>query len=147
MIRLVALASGLLCGTGFILSGLHDPALLHASMIPQDTWSFLLGLGLLFAMVVASLIIFLSGKRDAPLLGADFEPLPGGTGWKPMVGALLFGIGWGLAGYVPLTALASAGALSPGSTIFLASVIGGMIMNDVLAGGNGPKSGRRGSFG
>lgn len=147
MIRLVALACGLLCGAGFIISRLYDPALLQASLTLHDAWNVSLGLGLLFAVVVAGLIVSLSGKRDAPLLGAEFETVADGTGWRPIAGALLFGIGWGLAGYVPLTALLSAGALSPGAAIFLVSVIGGMIVNDMGAGGSWPKSGSRGSFG
>ena len=49
MIRLVALACGLLCGAGFVISGLHDPALLKALLMPGESWALALGLGLLTA--------------------------------------------------------------------------------------------------
>lgn len=147
MIRLVALACGLFCGAGFVISGLYDPALLSTFVMPQGTWTFSLGLGLLIALVVAGLVITLVGNREAPLLGGQWEPVAGGSGWKPKASALLFGLGWGLAGYIPLTAVVSAGTLSPGAVIFLTSVLSGMIISDLLTGGLGRKNGRRGSFG
>lgn len=147
MIRLVALACGLLCGAGFVISGLYDPALLHAFLMPQATWAFSLGLGLVVAVVVAALVVLLLGNREVPLLGGKQQPVHGTTGWKPMVSALLFGLGWGLAGYFPLAAMVSAGMFSPGAAIFLISVLGGIILFDVLTGSIGPKGSGRFSRG
>ena len=147
MIRLVALACGLLCGAGFVMSGLYDPSLLQSFLLPQALWTYSLGLGLLIAVVVAALVVTLAGTRGAPLLGGRVEPGHGTSGWKPMVSAVLFGFGWGLAGYFPLAAFVSAGMFSPGAVIFLASVLGGMIAFDVLSGSIGPKSGGRFSRG
>jgi uncharacterized membrane protein YedE/YeeE len=115
--------------------------------MPQSALSLSLGLVLLIAIVVAGLVVTLSGNRSAPLLGGNVESVPGGTGWKPILSALLFGLGWGLAGYFPLAALVSAGLFSPGAAIFLASVLGGMIVHDVLAGDVGRTGGGRGSRG
>lgn len=147
MIRLVALACGLLCGAGFVVSGLYDPALLHSFLMPQATRAFSLGLGLLVALVTAGLVVTLSGSRDAPLLGGQVEPEHGAKGWKRMVSGVLFGLGWGLAGYFPLAAMVSAGMFSPGAAIFLVSVLAGILVFDVLAGDIGPKSGGRFSRG
>lgn len=135
MIRLVALACGLLCGAGFVLSGLHDPALLHALLMPGTSWNLALGLGLLVALLTAALVVTLAGQHRAPLLGGQAEQGHGTQGWTPLVSALVFGFGWGLAGYFPLAALAAAGMFSPGAAVFLVSVLGGMILADALAGG------------
>lgn len=140
MIRFVALACGLLCGAGFVLSGLHDPTLLQALLMPQESWTLALWLSLLTAVVTAGLVVSLAGKGGTPLLGGRVEPVLTTTGWKPMVSALVFGFGWGLAGYFPLAALVSAGMSSPGAAVFLASVLGGMIAVDVLRGSIGRKS-------
>jgi hypothetical protein len=59
----------------------------------------------------------------------------------------LFGFGWGLAGYIPLAALAAAGMFSPGAAISLVSVLGGMIVADVITGDIGRKSNGRFSRG
>lgn len=141
MIRLVALACGLLCGAGFVLSGLHDPALLQSVLMPGASWNLALGLGLLVAVVTAALVVALAGKDRAPLLGGQAEPVHGTKGWKPLVSALVFGFGWGLAGYFPLAALAAAGMFSPGAAIFLVSVLSGMILADVLTGSVARKTG------
>lgn len=142
MIRLVALACGFLCGAGVVISGLFDPSLLQALVLPQAGWSASLALGLFSAILVTSLISVLSGSRDAPLLGGRMHVTFCGTDWKPLAGALLFGLGWGLAGYFPLTAMVAAGALSPGAPIFLASVLAGMIVSDLLTAGRKPTGGR-----
>lgn len=147
MIRIVALACGLLCGAGFAISGLHDPVLLQRFLMPEQTSSLSLGLGLVCAIIAAGLVMALSGNRNTPLLGGEIEPLPGGTGWRPLVSALVFGLGWGLSGYFPLTAMVSAGMLSSGASVFLISVLGGMILTDVLSNGGRLKRGGRGSFG
>ena len=96
MIRLVALACGLLCGAGFVLSGLHDPALLQSFLMPGTSWNLSLGFGLLVAVVTAAIVVTLAGKHQAPLLGGQAEPVDGTSGWKPIASGLLFGFGWGV---------------------------------------------------
>jgi hypothetical protein len=147
MIRLAALACGFLCGGGFVLSGLYDPALVEAFLKPKDAGSFAIGLALLVLIVVTSFLVVIKRRVDEPLLGGRYEPLPFGTGWKGPASALLFGVGWGIAGYFPMAALVSAGTFSSGAPIFLVSVLTGMILCDVISGGRKSGRGRKGSFG
>lgn len=133
MIRLVALACGLLCGAGFLISGLYDPALVHEVQSRKDG-PLAYGLALFAIIVVPTLMTSVSPRRDHPNLGDTEEPLPNWTGWTPLASALVFGLGWGLAGYFPLAALVSAGALSPGAAIFLLSVLVGMFLVDLSSG-------------
>lgn len=147
MIRLAALACGLLCGAGFVLSGLYDPALAEMFLNPKDIGSLAVGIALLALIVVTSLVVVVMRRRNEPLLGGKCEPVPFGMGWKPMTSALLFGLGWGFAGYFPMAALVSAGTFSSGAPIFLVSVLVGMVLCDVITGDRKSKSGRKGSFG
>jgi len=133
MIRLAALACGLLCGAGLLVSGLHSPALaqeIHA----RDGAALAFGLALFAAVFVAALLAQFSRGRSSPFLGGEMEPLPTWAGRTPLVSALVFGLGWGLAGYFPLTALVSAAALSPGAAVFLVSALAGMILVDLASG-------------
>lgn len=147
MIRLVALACGLLCGAGFVISDLHDPALLQAFLMPQAKWPVSAGIALVLVLIAAGLVIAISRTVDVSLPGGEVEAAPGGTGWRPLTTALFFGLGWGVAGYFPLAALVSAGMFSPGAAIFLASALVGMVLVDVIASGGSLRSGRRGSRG
>jgi uncharacterized membrane protein YedE/YeeE len=47
-------------------------------------------------------------------------------------GSLLFGIGWGLAGFCPGPALVAAAAGSPGALLFVAAMFGGMALFALL---------------
>ena len=146
MIRLAALACGLLCGAGLLISGLYDPALVY-DLPERENGPLAFGMALFAIIFVASIIVSMSYERDAPYLGGQDEPLPDWTGWKPIASALVFGLGWGLAGYVPLSALVSAGALSPGAPVFLVAVLFGMVLSDVVTGKRSIGSGDKGSFG
>jgi uncharacterized protein len=136
VIRLIALACGLLCGVGLAVSGLHDPSALRAFALLQSDWSPDLGIGLLVAVLVAAGVTALAGRRKSPLLGGEMAPLSATNGARPLVGAALFGVGWGLSGYFPLAAMVSMGLFAPGAAIFLISVLVGlMLMRAISAGG------------
>lgn len=146
MIRLVALACGLLCGAGFLISGLYDPGLVH-EIHERDGAPLAFGLALFAIVVIAALFSSVLHRRQTPYLGGQEERLPHWTGPKPLFYAFAFGVGWGLAGYFPIGALVSAGALSPGAVIFLVSALFGMILADIISGKRTIGRGGNGSFG
>jgi uncharacterized membrane protein YedE/YeeE len=136
MIRLTALLCGLVCGAGVFLSGLFQPAVMSGSL---GVWAISLGAATLAALVVAALVFALSRPFTRPLLGGEAEPVaPAGT-TKVVLGDLMFGFGWGLAGYFPLAALVALGVFAPGAAIFLAAVLVGMILHDLVAKGGRPR--------
>ena len=132
MLRLVALACGLLCGSGLLWSGLFEPSLLRSVAEPGEARDPSLVLGLASALGVALLLLAPLGRLARPVLGGRAEPVEGGRGWRVVAGGLLFGAGWGLAGYYPLAALVALGLFAPGAAIFMTSVLGGMILHDRL---------------
>lgn len=133
--RLVAaLLSGTLFGFGLALSGMIDPARVTGFLnLAAPRWdpSLLFVLG--GAVGVARLGVVLCGRRPAPLLDDQFD-LPQSTRIdKPLVlGAALFGVGWGLAGLCPGPALAAVSFGNPGVLLFVAAMAIGMIAHDRL---------------
>jgi hypothetical protein len=130
LIRLAAMACGLLCGIGMLLSGLFRPSLLPELATPAGSWDLVIGL--LSAIGVSAGIMTSTTHLPRPLLGGEVDRIGAGSGWKAVTGGVMFGLGWGLAGYFPLAALVSAGLLAPGGVIFLASLLGGMRLHDVV---------------
>jgi uncharacterized membrane protein YedE/YeeE len=149
MIRLTALACGLLCGIGLVLSGMTDPDRLRGFLDVTGDWDPTFGLGLLAALVVAWAGTRLAAVSGGPLLGGPAEPAgPPVRMVRLVAGSLLVGLGLGLTGFAPGTALAASGLFSADAALFVAAVLCGMLIQDVLPGGRrfgagGPHLGRR----
>jgi hypothetical protein len=100
--NLSALAAGLLFGLGLMLSGMSNPGEVLSFLDWSGEWSPDL-VGVLGSAVLVSVIGFqLARRRKRPWFEDEFPVLPK----KPidrslLIGNLLFGIGWGLAGYCP----------------------------------------------
>ena len=106
---LVALA-GMLFGSGLVLSHMVEPQRVLAFLDITGDWDPTLAFVMASALAVTIPAFHLTLRRGQPLLTGKFS-LPDRTQLdKPLIlGAVLFGIGWGLAGYCPgpaLTAIA-----------------------------------------
>src|SRR5271165_5366015 len=95
-----AFASGLLFGLGLTVSHMIDPAKVLGFLDLAGDWDPSLALVMLGALAVAAPGYALARRLSRPLCAADFGP-PTRTevDRRLMVGAMLFGTGWGLVGY------------------------------------------------
>ncbi len=57
-------------------------------------------------------------------------PPPGPVDGRLVAGGLVFGVGWGLAGYCPGPALVAAGSGSLAALAFVAAMVAGMLLHD-----------------
>lgn len=103
-----ALAAGMLFGFGLALSSMIRPSVVLSFLELED-----LGLVLVLgAAVVITFVAYRLGPRvlQRPLLGGTFREHEGTMSRDTIVGAAIFGIGWGLTGVCPGPAIAGLGA-------------------------------------
>ena len=112
---LIALVIGLLFGAGLVVSGMSNPAnvlnFLDLAAIPVGTWDarliFVMGGGVFVTAIGFPWLM----RRAHPIFADKFAwPTASAIDKRLIIGAALFGIGWGLAGYCPGPAFANIGA-------------------------------------
>ncbi|GJD42268.1 hypothetical protein AFCDBAGC_0103 [Methylobacterium cerastii] len=129
-----ALVAGLLFGFGLALSGMMDPARVLGFLDVADAFDPTLAFVLTGAVAVSALGYGLRRGMTRPFLADRFE-VPAGRRLDPkfLGGAALFGIGWGLAGLCPGPALAALVLGLPDVAIFVAAMLGGMLLHRLTA--------------
>ncbi|MCX7060133.1 MAG: YeeE/YedE family protein [Gammaproteobacteria bacterium] len=130
----MSLVSGLLFGAGLALGGMTDPGKVVAFLDVTGAWdpslAFVMGSALLVTFPVFAWV-----RRSARPLFAERFQLPTRRDLDPqlLLGAALFGIGWGIAGLCPGPAIANLGAGSPEILLFVATMVAGMWLRDRTA--------------
>lgn len=124
-----AALAGLLFGIGLILSGMTDPAKVRGFLDLAGAWNP----SLLFVMGAAlgvGLVAFaVAARRRSSLLGAPMQlPPPSPIDRRLVLGALTFGVGWGIAGFCPGPALASIASGSSDALLFTSAMLAGMAL-------------------
>ena len=120
--------AGLIFGVGLALGGMTDPSIVLAFLDIAGAWNP----QLMFVMAGGVAVTFvgyrMAARRPAPLWDERFFTPTATRIDAPLVGgALLFGIGWGLAGYCPGPAIASLGGPYEGVAGFVVAMLAGMI--------------------
>lgn len=126
-----AALSGLVFGLGLIASGMTDPAKVKGFLDLAGAWDPSLGLVMGGAIAVAVGAFALARRRERSWTGQRIE-LPTATAidGRLIGGGVLFGIGWGLAGYCPGPALVALGGGSVSAAIFVLAMLAGMVLHD-----------------
>lgn len=125
---LVALVAGLLFGGGLAISGMADPMRVQAFLDLFGDWDPTLAFVMGGAMIPMAIAWFIKGKLDTPLAAPSFElPDTATLDRRLAIGAILFGMGWGIAGLCPGPALADL-AIAPVAVLpFVAAMFAGMV--------------------
>jgi uncharacterized protein len=129
-----AFASGLLFGLGIIVSGMVDPAKVLAFLDVAGNWDPSLAFVMGGAIPVAAAGFFLARRMVRPVCSGRFsEPAKASLDARLILGAVLFGAGWGLVGYCPAPALVASVLGQPGTLIFVAAMLAGMAVYELQA--------------
>lgn len=126
---LAALFAGLVFGLGITVSGMINPAKVLNFFDLAGAWDPSLAL----VMASALLTTFIGYKivlgRSAPILDSSFM-LPGASAIdsRLIMGAGIYGLGWGLTGYCPGGAIPALGLGRPEPWIFFAALVAGIAL-------------------
>jgi uncharacterized membrane protein YedE/YeeE len=130
---LSAFAAGLLFGIGLVVAGMANPAKVLAFLDVAGAWDPSLAFVMIGAIAVSFIGFSVAKKRTTSLLSAPMN-LPTSTGIdKSLIGgSLLFGAGWGLAGFCPGPAIVALGAGQIKALVFAAFMCAGLLAADIL---------------
>jgi uncharacterized membrane protein YedE/YeeE len=123
--------SGLVFGVGLTVSQMTNPAKVLGFLDIFGNWDPSLALVMGGAMAVASLGYFLVWKRKSPVFASRFHIPTNNRIDSPLViGAMLFGAGWGLVGLCPGPAIAGLAIGGWQIWVFLAAMLTGMALHE-----------------
>lgn len=132
-IHAAALAAGILFGMGLAISGMTQPAkirnFLDFSLIISGQWDPSLVFILAAAVIVTMASVRIGHRRRKPLFAQSFsQPRSRRLDRELVLGAVLFGVGWGTACLGPGPAIANVIATFPDMLYFLVAMMLGMTL-------------------
>ena len=135
MKNLAALISGILFGLGLALSGMTDTSKVIGFLDITGHWDpdliWVMASAVLVSVGLTPLIL----RRARPLLAASFSvPASSGIDRQLILGAVIFGCGWGLFGYCPGPAIAALPLGDTGTVVFLLCMMLGMWLSQLSVG-------------
>ena len=124
---------GLLFGLGLILAGMTDPSKVLGFLDLAGRWDPSLALVMGGAILVGLGAFAMAKKRTTTFFGGAMHlPSSSDIDKRLIVGSLLFGAGWGLAGFCPGPAIVSLGAGQPKAVVFVVAMLLGMVVFETL---------------
>lgn len=129
----LAALAGTLFGAGLTVSGMTRPEKVLGFLDVTGAWDASLAFVMIGAIGVHGVAYRLVRRRRAPLFAGSFHlPVKKELDAKLLMGAGIFGIGWGLGGFCPGPALVSAGALAPQAVGFVLAMTLGMLLQHAI---------------
>ena len=133
MSSLIAVLSGLLFGIGLLASGMTDPSKVKGFLDVFGLWDPSLALVMGGAIAVGLIGFTLAGRRSTSWSGEPIElPTSRLVDSRLIFGGILFGVGWGIAGYCPGPGIVAASAGSLAGGVFVVAMLAGMTIHDRL---------------
>ena len=128
-----AIVAGILFGVGLTLSGMSDPLKVLGFLDVSGDWipdlALVMGGALIVSLVSTPWVL----KHAAPRFASQFHvPTLRSIDQRLAIGAMLFGVGWGLSGYCPGPAIVSLLYGYESTMIFCLAMVAGMLLEDAL---------------
>jgi uncharacterized membrane protein YedE/YeeE len=129
----VAFFTAVLFGIGLGVSGMTLPAKVIGFLDITGNWDPSLAFVMIGAIAVHALSYRWITRRSSPLLSAKFQiPTRRDIDWKLVVGAAIFGLGWGLGGLCPGPSIVASASGHVSVLTFVASMVAGVFLHKVF---------------
>lgn len=126
----IALISGILFGIGLALSQMTNPAKVLNFLDIAGNWDPSLIFVMVGALAVTTLCFRAILKRPTPLFDKQFYLSSKSAIDKPLlIGAAIFGIGWGISGYCPGPSIAGLGLGNFEAVVMVSSIYMGFMIH------------------
>ena len=131
MNNLFGFVSGLVFGIGLILAGMTEPLKVKGFLDLAGAWDPSLALVMAGAIALGAVAFARARRRERSWTGAPMEiPTNRSVDRRLIAGGVLFGVGWGIAGFCPGPALVALGSGMGSAGIFVAAMLIGMVIHD-----------------
>ncbi|KAA0927415.1 YeeE/YedE family protein [Psychrobacter sp. ANT_H56B] len=127
--NIIGLLAGLLFGIGLLISGMTDPVKVQGFLDVFGAWDISLALVMGGGLAVAIVGVQLAKRQQTSWIGTSID-MPSKTviNKKLLIGAMLFGIGWGLVGICPGPGIVLLGTGQWQAYVFIPAMIVGMLV-------------------
>ncbi|MFN2361319.1 MAG: DUF6691 family protein [Marinobacter sp.] len=131
--NLASFGAGLLFGFGLLVSGMANPEKVLGFLDITGQWDPSLAFVMGGAVIVGLFAFTFARKRTISFLGFSMRlPESDRPDKRLVIGSILFGAGWGLAGFCPGPGLVALGAGETGALVFVVAMIAGMGIFEVI---------------
>ncbi|MFM9916993.1 MAG: DUF6691 family protein [Rhizobacter sp.] len=122
-----SLLAGLVFGFGLLISGMANPNKVLGFLDLAGSWDPSLALVMAGAIAVGVVAFAVARERTVSFLGAAMKlPSARHIDRRLILGSVLFGMGWGVAGLCPGPALVSLGTVQVKALVFVLAMLAGM---------------------
>lgn len=128
-----SLFAGLVFGLGLIVSGMDNPAKVLGFLDLAGPWDPSLAFVMAGAIAVAAVAFASAKTRTVSVLGAGMKlSTSRDIDRRLVIGSVLFGIGWGVAGFCPGPGLVALGMGEIKALVFVVAMLVGMGIFELL---------------
>ena len=128
-----AFLAGLVFGLGLIISGMADPAKVLGFLDLAGAWDPSLMLVMTGAIAISIFAFAVARQRTVSYLGLSMKlPTARQIDRRLIGGSLLFGVGWGIAGFCPGPGLVALGMGQLNALVFIVAMLGGMTLFEFI---------------
>ncbi|MFO7529197.1 MAG: YeeE/YedE family protein [Marinobacter sp.] len=130
---LASLFAGLIFGFGMILSGMANPEKVLGFLDIAGLWDPSLAFVMGGAITVGVVAFTVARRRTLSFLGLNMK-IPSHThiDKRLVIGSLMFGVGWGIAGICPGPGIVALGAGEAKAAVFVVSMVAGMAIFELI---------------
>ena len=133
MTKLSSLISGIVFGLGLTISGMVNPEKVLGFLNIFDYWDPSLMFVMIGAILIFSPLYFIFKRKSRPIFSKNFVvPLKTNIDKNLIVGAIMFGSGWGLAGLCPGPAISAISFLNTDVYLFVLFMFVGFYLGNLI---------------